>query len=572
MAALVKKLFMPRDYQHAAVNYLWQSFAENSRHIDPLMILPTGTGKASLLGMIIRDIYATFPKTGRVIVLTHVKELVENDAESIRWVWPNVSLSVYSSGLRTKDLSGRVIVAGIQSFVNVVHEVENPSVVIVDEAHLIPMASETTYRRTIDMLREKNPKLVVIGLTATPYRLKGGHLLECGLFNHIACDFGSREKFLRFIREGYLAKLVTKPTETVFDLSEVGEVGGDYNMGQVATAVDKLNVTEACCREMVSKGHDRKKWLIFASSIEHAEHIAECLNDLGIRTGVVHSKSGKLRDKTIKEFKFGKMRALVNMGVLTTGFDFPAIDLIGMMRPTKSISLHIQMLGRGTRPVFADGYDLSTIIGRLSAIAAGPKANGCLVFDFARNIENLGPINDPVLPKKKKKKEGGGFQIGDVPVKVCPGCQSYCATRANTCEDCGHEFPPPTVDLTRSASDEEAIAGLNGSKADELVIEDVDVTMVNYGLYQKPGKPPSIRATYACGFMNYSQWLCWEHKGSAQKMARDWWIKNTGNDRVPATCEDFLGRRAELQKPVKLKLWVKTKGFPEILNVIYQGE
>lgn len=572
MSSLIKRQFVPRDYQHAAVNYLWQAFAEHSKHIDPLIVMPTGTGKASLLGMIIKDIYANWPKTGRVIVLTHVKELVEQDAAAIKWVWPGVSRSIYSSGLNSKDISGRVIIAGIQSFVNIAHEIDNPSVVLIDEAHMIPMSSETTYRKTLDILREKNPKLVCIGLTATPYRLKGGHLLDCGLFNHIACDFGSREKFLRFIQEGYLARLITKPTETAFDLSEVGEVAGEYNLAQMSAAVDKMSVTEACCREMLLKGHDRKKWLIFASSIEHAEHISECLNDMGVRTDVVHSKMSKSRDAVIKEFKTGNLRALVNMGVLTTGFDFPHIDLIGMMRPTKSVSLHIQMLGRGTRPVYADGFDLSTKEGRLAAIMAGAKANGCLVFDFARNIENLGPINDPVLPKKKKKNGAGGFQPGDVPVKVCPACLSYCATRANTCEDCGHEFPPPTLDLTRTASDEAAIAGLDGGKVDELVIEDIEVEMVNYSLYQKPGKPPSIRAVYACGMLHYSSWLCFQHKGSAQKMARDWWIKNTGNTRVPETCEEFLGRRSELTKPVKLRVWVKTKGFPEILTVLYQED
>ena len=562
----MKGKFLPRDYQHAAVNKLWQAFAERSGHINPLIVMPTGTGKASLLGMIIKDVFANWPKTGRVIVLTHSQELIEQDANSIKWVWPNCSLSIYSSGLKQKDLTGKVIVAGIQSFANVAHEIIDPSIVLIDEAHMIPMAAETVYRRTLETLRLANPKLVCIGLTATPYRMKGGHLTECGLFNHIACDFGSKETFIRFINEGYLAKLVTKATDAQFDLSEVGDVAGEYNQGQLAQAVDKHSITVQCCHEMLQKGHDRKKWLIFAASIEHAEHISEILNDLGVPTDVVHSKMTKDRKKVIDEFKHGRLRALVNMGVLTTGFDFPGIDMLVGMRPTKSIPLHIQMGGRGTRPVFAPGFDLSTIEGRLAAIAAGSKANGCLWLDFASNILRLGPINEPYLQEKKKKRKGAS---DGMPMKVCPKCQSYCAIRARTCDDCDHEFPPPAVDITPNAGEAPAIAGIEEDQPQQLTILDVPVDMVKYSLYHKPGKPPSIRVVYHCGMITYSSWLCFEHKGSARGLACDWWKKNTDSTNYPLTCDEFLLRRAELQKPVAIRLWVK-KPHNEILCALYQ--
>jgi DNA repair protein RadD len=558
--------FIPRDYQHAAINYLWQAFAERSGHINPLMVLPVGTGKASLLGMICRDVYANWPGTGRIIVLTHSKELVEQDAKSIKWVWPTASVSVYSAGLKQKDITGRIIVAGIQSFANIAHEVDAPSIVLIDEAHMIPANDETLYKQTLAILREKNPKLVCIGLTATPWRMKGGHLLNCGLFNHMACDFGSRETFVRFITEGYLARLITKATDAGFDLSEVGTVAGDYNQKQLGIAVQANGATQACVREMIEKGQSRKKWLIFAASVQHAELIAELLNDSGIRTGVVHSKMKGNRDDVIKEFKTGNMRALVNMGVLTTGFDFPQIDLIALMRPTKSISLHIQILGRGTRPVFAPGYDVTTVAGRLSAIAAGSKPDGCLVLDFAANIMRLGPINDPILPDKKKKRGGDA-----PPMKVCPDCKSQWASRVAVCTDCGYEFPPPALEISAGASEQAAIAGIGEDAPSALDIRDLEVTAVNYALYQKPGKPPCIRAVYHCGLINYNGWLCFEHKGSAQGLARKWWKANVGNENYPTTCEEFLVRKAELQKPVAIRVWVK-KPYPEILTPLYQDD
>src|SRR5690606_36427951 len=130
------------------------------------------------------------------------------------------------------------------------------------------------------------------------------------------------------------------------------------------------------------------------SGIEHAEHIAEFLTRFGIDCAAVHSKqSAEYNDKAILAFKEGSLRAIVNYGKLTTGFNHPGIDAIAMFRPTMSVPLWVQMLGRGTRP--ADGK------------------KDCLVLDYARNTPRLGPINDPVIPRRKG--EGGG----DPPVKVC---------------------------------------------------------------------------------------------------------------------------------------------------------
>lgn len=516
--------------------------------------------------MIIRDIYANWPGTGRVIVLTHSKELVEQDAESILWVWPTASLSVYSAGLGEKDITGKVIVAGIQSFANIAHEVTNPSVVLVDECHRIGDSDSSQYLQTLAILREKNPKLVVIGLTATPFRAKGDSLLQMGLFNHIAFDYSSRESFVKFVTEGYLAKLTTKGTRTGFNLDGVGTVGGDYNQKQLGVAVQADGATAACCEETIEKGANRRKWLVFAASIDHAEAIAEYFNERGIRTGVVHSKMGKgnNRDRVINDFKHGKMRCLVNMGVLTTGFDFPGIDLLVLMRPTKSVGLHIQILGRGTRPVFAPGFDLTTREGRLSAIAAGDKADGCLVLDFAENIMRLGPINEPIIKEKKKQK-------GDAPpMKRCPDCDSQWPARVYICGDCEYEFPPPSLAISDGASEQSAIAGVDDGPQ-SLDIRDLEVTLVNYSLYSKPGKPPSIRATYHCGLTPYNSWLCFEHKGAAQGLARKWWKDNVNNEDYPQTCEEFLIRKSEVQKPVALRVWFK-KPYPEVLKPLYQGE
>ena len=141
------------------------------------------------------------------------------------------------------------------------------------------------------------------------------------------------------------------------------------------------------------------------------------------------------RDSAILGFKSGKYQAIVNYGVLTTGFDFPEIDMIAVLRPTKSSGLWVQMLGRGTRPVYGDNFDLTLRDGRLEAIRNGDAPN-CLVLDFARNTERLGPINDPVMPNPKGKGKGG-----EAPVKLCPHCNSYNHASATICSFCGGEMP-----------------------------------------------------------------------------------------------------------------------------------
>lgn len=554
--------FTPRDYQVEAVNALWGAFAERT-NINPLLCLPTGTGKASLIGMIIKDIYSNWPTTGKVIVLTHVKELVENDAKSIRWVWPQSPLSIYSAGAGVKDLSGRVIVAGIQSFIAVASTIHKPSVVIVDEAHMIPADSESTYRDCIDILRRANPKLVVIGLTATPFRMKGGSLLNCGIFNHIAYDATQADRFVKFIDDGYLIKPVAKATTAFLDVSSVDTVAGEYNQKQLQAAVDRDDLTYACLTETINRAADRKKWLIFASGVEHVEHVTEMLNNLGIPAAGIHSRMKKGRDEKIAAFERGDIRALVNNGILTTGYDCPGIDLIVILRPTRSNVLWIQMLGRGTRPLFAPGFDISTKPGRLHAIATSTK-HDCLVLDFAGNTSRLGPINDPILPVKGKKGSS------EPPMKICPKCSTYNYARANRCTECSHEFPPPETKLHAFASDAELVTDSTP------VVEVIPVDFVTYSLYTKPGKPASIKLTYTAGMRMFSHWLCIEHSGSVAGKAKRWWMDNVDST-PPTTCKEFLDRKGELRTPTAIRVWMKKgprggQGYPEILATLYGDE
>jgi superfamily II DNA/RNA helicase len=219
----------------------------------------------------------------------------------------------------------------------------------------------------------------------------------------------------------------------------------------------------------------------------------------------------------------------------TTGFDFPGIDLIGMLRPTKSAVLWIQALGRGTRP--------------------SPDKKNCLVLDFAGNTRRLGPINDPILPGKKGAKVGG-----QAPYRVCPTCLSYCHASARICPDCGQEFPREAK-LATTAYTDEVIA----QSAPQIAPFKVD--KVIYSVHEKTGKPPSLQVSYYCGLRLFREWVCVEHDGYAGRKALEWW-RARSNEKMPDTVKEAAEAAEHLPVPKTIDVWVNTK-YPTVTNYAF---
>ena len=396
------EIIVPRDYQTAAVESLWEYFRTKSG--NPVIALPTGTGKSIVIGAFLQSVYSAYPDQ-RVLVLTHVKELIEQNHDKLLRMWPYAPAGIYSSGLNRKDLNNPITFAGVASVYKKPELWGHIDLIIIDEAHLVSASKTTMYQKFIKELKKVNPFLKVIGLTATPFRLGHGHITEPAvikgeeyppLFNDVCFDLCTVEGFNWLIAEGYLCTLVPKSTKYKLDIDGVSMRGGEYVQKQLQLAVDKDEITEAAIRESLELGWDRRAWLVFATGIEHTDNTTDILNMLGVPAVAVHSKMpSKQRDENIAAFKRGEVRAAVNNNVLTTGFDYPAIDLIVVLRPTQSPGLWVQMMGRGTRPF--------------------PGKINCKVLDFANNTKRLGPINDPVIPKSK----GGG--TGEAPVKECRG-------------------------------------------------------------------------------------------------------------------------------------------------------
>lgn len=415
-----------RWYQREAVDALFDYFDNHpgydlktgiANNANPLICMPTGTGKSHVIADFSREAMYKFPGT-RIMMATHVKELIEQNAKKLLEAWPLAPLGIHSAGLQSRDFMQPIIFGGVKSLIKNIPIFGKRDLLVIDEAHLLSPTDDTSYQKLIIGLKEQNPYLKVIGLTATRWRLGLGCLTNGNIFTDIAYDICTIEGFNRLIAEGYICPLIPKRTRTELDVSNVGMRNGEYAAKELQEAVDKYETTYAALQELVSEGFYRKSWLIFASGIEHAEHIGELLNTaFGIPTGVIHSKKSDKHNKDVLEaWRRGELRAVVNMNALTTGVDHPALDLIGMLRPTMSSGLWVQMLGRGTR------------------VYSGKE--NCLVLDFAGNTRRLGPINDPVIPKPK-----GKGPPGDAPVKICPACGTYCHTTAKVCIVCGYVFP-----------------------------------------------------------------------------------------------------------------------------------
>jgi DNA repair protein RadD len=542
-----------RWYQTESIASIYHYFSHYTG--NPIVALPTGTGKSCVIAEFLRGMYCSWPAS-RVMMLTHIKELIAQNFQELIELWPTAPAGIYSAGLGRKEVRP-IVFAGIKSVVGKGPTFGHVDLVVVDECHLVSPADDTAYESFIGELRQINPRVKVVGLTATPYRLGQGLLTEATeregivkppIFSDICYDLTSLDGFNRLIAEGYLAPLIPRQTAAKIDVSEVDIRGGEFVAGQLQAASDKEEVTYAAVQEMVELGADRKHWLIFATGQQHCEHVVSALESMGIPAACVHSKTpASLRDSHVADFKAGKLRALVNNNIFTAGFNFRAIDMIGVLRPTSSPGLWVQMLGRGTRPF--------------------PGKENCLVLDFAGNTRRLGPINDPVIPKRRRKK--GDSEPSQAPVKLCPHCATWNHNSARVCMKCGEEFPPAEVKITANSSTDALIVG------SAPVMEVFRINSVEYRKHSPhylSGKQPSLKVEYFSGLRCFQEWVCLEHTGYPAKKARDWW-RNAAADfdtEPPATVDQALSRLEVLQRPTHVRVWVNCK-TPRIMAYDYSG-
>lgn len=421
---------MLRDYQRRTIDQLYAWF-EAGNAGNPCLVLPTGSGKSHIVAALCKEAVQNWPET-RILMLTHVKELIEQNAEKLRQHWPGAPMGIYSASIGRKCLTEPITFAGIQSIRAKAQAVGHIDLCIIDECHLVSHKDEGGYRTLLANLKAINPKMRVIGLTATPYRLGHGLITDKpALFDALLEPVSIEE----LVFKGYLSTLRSKVTQAHLDTTGVHKRGGEFIESELQAAVNTKDQNARVVRETIALAGERKAWLFFCAGVAHAEAVAAELNAQGIVAECVTGATPKTdRERILAEFKAGKIRALTNANVLTTGFDYPDIDLIAMLRPTMSASLYVQMAGRGMR--------------------VKAHTDHCLVLDFAGVVATHGPITAVQPPKK------GGGGDGEAPVKACENCHELCHLSATVCPDCGTPFPIREPKKLKLHDDD--IMGLNG--------------------------------------------------------------------------------------------------------------
>ena len=508
-----------RPYQEEAIDSTLRYFQDNDG--NPLIVLPTGTGKSVVIAEFCKRVLAQWPDT-KILVVTHVRELIRQNYEELKGMWPEAPAGINSAGLKKRDYDPSIVFCGIQSVHKKASKFVKVDLCLIDEAHLIPRKTNTMYQKFLGNLKIMNPHVRVVGLTATPYRLDSGllHQGDNNLFDGISYEADLKD----MVENGYLTKLVSKQPKTRLDVTGVSIRGGEFVAGELERAVNRTDVNESIVREIVLFGAERKSWLIFCAGVQHATDVAAIVKRYGISCETIFGDTpSHERDRIVRDFKAGQIRCIASMGVLTTGFNAPGVDLLALLRPTQSTGLYIQIMGRGMRNA--------------------PGKDDCLVLDFAGNIARHGPV-DRVNPKKPRKGDGEGV----APVKTCPKCESIVFAGTSECPDCGYVWPPKPPEIEKTATTL-PVMSMNAPATW------LKVNAVSYRMHKKPGKPDSMRVEYRCGLAVYSEWVFFDHKGYARDKSLKWWRQRmTGPGILPASTVDALARADGLMKPTEIQV------------------
>lgn len=549
-----------RWYQREAVDACWQAIRE--RKADPCIVLPTGAGKSVVIAEICRE--ARHKWNGRVVVVAHRKELLQQNAEKIAAMLPNLDVGIYSAGLRRRETEPDIVCAGIQSIHDKAYELGERHLVIVDEAHLINPAADSMYGTFLDDLQRANPRCRVIGLTATPYRTGEGEVTEGE--EPILSEICYEAPVAQLIRDGYLSRLVTAETTQV-SMSGVAVRKGEFVMAQMGAKFMADGVVERAVDEMIARAQGRRSCLVFGTLVNHAYQIWGALNDrdCGKAEIITADTAPQIRQRVLERFRAGDVRWLVNCDLLTTGFDAPGIDCVAVLRATKSPGLFAQMVGRGFR--IADGKD------------------DCLVLDFGGNLLRHGPLDDPYYGRVGKSGGGGGGsdEDPDRDTKTCPRCSNEVPILDEACDNCGNRFTKERV-VTHEDTPEGkmpillALAPAAVQKA--FVKQWLTVDQVRMQPWRgKDGKPATLRVDYLCSGgpndvigTNVSEWVCLLHTGYAGDKAMQWWYEHSvsqePNDIAKAIESWHLGK---LRMPCRL-LCQRDGRFWKILEREFEEE
>lgn len=390
----------------------------------PVLVLGTGGGKTVIFSAVTEGAAA---KGKRVMILVHRKELLDQCSKSLKRM--GVSHGLISPHY-TPERQNPVQVASIHTLIRRMDRVVPPDLIIIDEGH---HAVAGTWKKIIAAF----PDAKLLLVTATPERLDGRGLGD------VADDMVLGPPTSWLIDEGWLSRPIYYAPPTAIDFAGMRMRGADFDPDAMTEALDKP-VIHGCAVEHYSRICPYAPAIAFCASVKHAEHVAEQFRLAGFRAASVDgSMSDVDRATAIASLGDGRLHVLTSCDIISEGTDIPVVTAAILLRPTQSLSLHLQQVGRVLRPIYADGFDLDTVEGRLSAMAAGTKPRA-VILDHVGNLARHGLAEDPrewTLDSTRTHRQRKKDDLVEIKVKQCPACYC-CHVPAPACPSCGHKYEP----------------------------------------------------------------------------------------------------------------------------------
>ena len=406
-----------RDYQQETL----ASLVGPEATAADLVVCATGGGKTVIFAELLNRVLAP---GRRGLVLAHRDELIDQAVDKIRWVAPDLAIEREKAEARAARVPGLfgtargVVVASVQTLRGKRLE-EWPrdafDIIICDEAH---HATAASYVAIFERFHAR-----LVGVTATPSRTDGKPLGD--VFSRIAVDFGIRH----LVQRGWLVPVAARVVRSDTDLSDVKQSAGDYAIGELQNAVNTDGRNHLIIAAMQRWGEGRQT-IVYCAGVDHARELAALMTVAGMPAEAVWGEMPMEDRKAVLErFRRGEVRALTNFGVLTEGFDEPKVGCIVLARPTQSVLLLTQMVGRGTRPLeeIAGTLDATDPLVRREAIAASGKPN-VLVIDIQDVSHRMQATAATLagLPGKFDAKGGDIFRAADELEKIDPRLAARC--------------------------------------------------------------------------------------------------------------------------------------------------
>jgi len=409
----------------------------------------TGAGKTIVFAELIRRFLNDFP-TMKILVLVHREIIVKQNADKLRHIWPSAPIGIACASASSRiDMHSPVVFGSIQTLASRIETLPMFHMVIVDEAHrLPPKSAESQYKKVLDRLEMFYPKLRLFGLTATPFRLAWGNIYgrehkrisddepTKNWFDSLDLEIGIQK--LQAIQPDddnpdapYLCgmRAFVEDKSITTELNSITKTAGEFNQGELSDLMQKTIHLQTALDAYRKHSEGRTRTVIFAVDTDHAEKVKSIFSSAGIISESVHYKNDKSHNREVlKRFDAGEIPVVVNVGVLTEGWDCRSVDMLMLCRPTMSAALFVQIVGRGLR-TFSGKQDV-------------------LILDLAGNFNRHGPPWAPILPDYSKPGRPKEKIIR--PDKKCPACGHENPANCWCCENCGEILKIKQIEEAKS--------------------------------------------------------------------------------------------------------------------------